>query len=68
MGSGATVTMSSDGFYVDDTPPDFLMDIMSAEIYVDVNQGAFKPVRFQSSNSTIKAIWGCTDEESDVKV
>ncbi|KAK3103480.1 hypothetical protein FSP39_019545 [Pinctada imbricata] len=66
LGSGAEVTASSDGFYIDDTPPVFDLDIMEGDFYVDVNQGPLTPVRFSSSNSTIKAFWSCEDTESEI--
>ncbi|KAK3101942.1 hypothetical protein FSP39_007535 [Pinctada imbricata] len=66
LGSGATVTASSDGFYIDDTPPVFDLDIMKGDFYIDVNQGPLTPVRFSSSNSTIKAFWRCSDKESEI--
>lgn len=59
---------SSDGFYVDTSPPEFDQQIMSLDIYYDVDQGESTPVRYQQSNSTIKAIWKCDDEESDIVV
>ena len=68
LGSGATTVVSSDGFYIDDTPPIFDPEVMGGDIYIDVDQGEFTPVRYQGSNSTIKAFWRCFDEESDVVV
>jgi hypothetical protein len=38
------------------------------QIYIDVTQGEFTPVKYQASNDTIKAYWYCFDEESLVKV
>ena len=67
-GSGASAVSSSDGFYVDITPPEFDQLLMALDIYYDVDQGESTPVRFQGSNSTIKAIWKCNDEESDIVV
>lgn len=67
-GSGAFAVSSSDGFYVDTSPPEFDQQIMSLDIYYDVDQGESTPVRYQQSNSTIKAIWKCDDEESDIVV
>ncbi|XP_033763071.1 uncharacterized protein LOC117344449 isoform X3 [Pecten maximus] len=64
VGSGETAVSSSNGFYIDDTPPAFDTDVF---IYIDVNQGEFTPTYFQSSNSTIKAIWLCEDSESLIK-
>ncbi|XP_076085507.1 uncharacterized protein LOC143056307 [Mytilus galloprovincialis] len=66
LGSGATTVVSSDGFYIDDTPPIFDPDVMGSDIYIDVYQGEFTPVRYQGSNNTIKAFWRCFDEESDI--
>ena len=68
LGSGSNITASSDGFYIDDTPPVFDADVMQGDFYIDVNQGASTPVRFSSSNSTIKAFWTCGDEESEIDV
>ena len=68
LGSGATTVVSSDGFYIDDTPPIFDPDVMGSDIYIDVYQGEFTPVRYQGSNNTIKAFWRCFDEESDIVV
>ncbi|KAL5015119.1 hypothetical protein ScPMuIL_009389 [Solemya velum] len=63
LGSGASVTASSDGFYIDLTPPTFDWDVM---MYIDVTQAAFKPTDYQASNSTIKALWNCEDPESEI--
>ncbi|KAL5014713.1 hypothetical protein ScPMuIL_008983 [Solemya velum] len=64
LGSGASVTASSDGFYIDMTPPTFDWNVM---MYIDVTQAAFKPTDYQASNSTIKALWNCEDPESAIK-
>ncbi|XP_052081925.1 uncharacterized protein LOC127719726 isoform X2 [Mytilus californianus] len=66
LSSGVTTVVSSDGFYIDDTPPIYDPDVMGSDIYIDVDQGEFTPVRYQGSNSTIKSFWRCFDEESDV--
>ncbi|XP_076085326.1 uncharacterized protein LOC143056125 [Mytilus galloprovincialis] len=66
LSSGITTVVSSDGFYIDDTPPIFDPDVMGSDIYIDVDQGEFTPVRYQGCNSTIKAFWRCYDDESDV--
>ncbi|VDI51286.1 Hypothetical predicted protein [Mytilus galloprovincialis] len=66
LGSGVTTVVSSDGFYIDDTPPVFDPDVMGGDIYVDIDQGELTPVRYQGSNTTIKAFWRCFDEESDI--
>jgi len=67
LGSGISDIASSDGFYIDLTPPVFDPDVM-AQIYIDVSQGEFTPVVYQASNDTIKAFWRCYDDESLVKV
>ena len=67
LGSGLTAEASSDGLYIDMTPPVFDPDIMSS-IYIDVTQGEFIPVKYQASSDTIKAYWYCSDEESLIKV
>ncbi|KAK3612537.1 hypothetical protein CHS0354_024514 [Potamilus streckersoni] len=64
LGSGAITTASSNGFYVDLTPPIFDPDVM---LYIDVRQGEFTPTHFQSSNDTIKSVWLCRDNQSDVE-
>ncbi|KAK3104702.1 hypothetical protein FSP39_008103 [Pinctada imbricata] len=64
--TGDQAISSSNGFYVDTTPPVFDSDIMAQEIYYDVSQGVSVPVRYQSSNSTIKSIWKCNDNESGI--
>ncbi|XP_048250418.1 uncharacterized protein LOC124151537 [Haliotis rufescens] len=63
LGSGMSAISSSDGFSVDTTPPDFDQDLM---LYMDVYQGNFTPSAFQGSNDTIKAIWKCSDNESEI--
>ena len=65
MASGVSVISSSDGFYIDVTPPEFDPEVL---LYVDVNQGEFTPVQFQSSNDTIKSLWLCEDPESEIMV
>ena len=67
LGSGATAVVSSNGFYIDESPPIYDGEAMT-EIYIDVSQGAFTPVKYQASNSTIKAFWRCYDDESGVVV
>ncbi|KAK3612515.1 hypothetical protein CHS0354_024486 [Potamilus streckersoni] len=64
LGSGAITTASSNGFYVDLTPPIFDPDVM---LYIDVRQGEFTPTHFQSSNDTIKSVWQCRDNQSDIE-
>ena len=65
LGSGAVAESSSDGFSIDTTVPEFDTDVM---VYIDVNQGEFTPVEFQSSNSTIKAVWLCSEDRSEIEV
>jgi hypothetical protein len=67
-GSGDAAQASSNGFYVDDTPPVFDTEVMSAPFYYDVGQGESTPVKFQKANDTIKCIWKCDDEESGIVV
>ncbi|KAK6192291.1 hypothetical protein SNE40_003784 [Patella caerulea] len=63
LGSGQEAVSSSNGFYIDVTPPVFDEDLM---LYIDVDQGNYTPVTYQGSNSTIKSIWSCVDNESMV--
>ena len=65
LGSGVSVMSSTDGFYVDVTPPVFDKDVM---IYIDVLQGGFTPASFQGASDTIKAVWLCEDSESEIQV
>ncbi|VDI50948.1 Hypothetical predicted protein, partial [Mytilus galloprovincialis] len=67
LGNGLTTEGSSDGFYIDITPPVFDTDVMNGQIYVDVTQGEFTPVKYQASSDTIKAYWYCYDDESLIK-
>jgi hypothetical protein len=67
LGSGLTAEASSDGFYIDPSPPVFDKNVMT-RIYIDVTQGEFTPVKYQASNDTIKAYWYCFDEDSLIKV
>ncbi|XP_064643635.1 uncharacterized protein LOC135497733 [Lineus longissimus] len=62
LGSGAHVTRSSNGFRIDTTAPVLDKDINVT--YIDFEQGEYKPVSYQSSNGTIKALWRCVDQES----
>ncbi|CAC5392346.1 unnamed protein product [Mytilus coruscus] len=66
LGSGLTSEGSSDGFYIDLTPPVFEPEVMT-QIYIDVTQGEFTPVKYQASSDTIKAFWYCYDDESLIK-
>lgn len=68
LGNGLTTEGSSDGFYIDITQPVFDTDVMNGQIYVDVTQGEFTPVKYQASSDTIKAYWYCFDDESLIKV
>ncbi|XP_046547054.1 uncharacterized protein LOC124257108 [Haliotis rubra] len=63
LGSGTEAVSSSDGFNIDTSPPLFDPDLM---LYIDVTQGNFTPVTYQGSNDTIKAIWKCNDNESEI--
>ncbi|XP_048258679.1 uncharacterized protein LOC124137747 [Haliotis rufescens] len=63
LGSGTEAISSSDGFNIDASPPLFDTDVM---LYIDVAQGNFTPVTYQGSNDTIKAIWKCNDNESEI--
>ena len=63
LGNGQSVTASSNGFYVDDTPAE--LDVF---FYVDVNVNEFEPTSFQSSESTISVLWSFIDRDSMVKV
>ncbi|XP_072049468.1 uncharacterized protein [Amphiura filiformis] len=64
-GNGKTTSASSNGIYIDITPPKF--DI---QFYLDVTRSDIndlQPVTHQASNSTIKAYWNFVDEESEIK-
>ena len=37
-------------------------------MYVNVDQGDFTPSKYQSSNSTIKGVWLCVDDENEIEV
>ncbi|XP_053401006.1 uncharacterized protein LOC123523226 isoform X2 [Mercenaria mercenaria] len=63
IGSGEEIVSSSNGFYIDLTPPSFDEEVM---MYIDVRQGDFTPSEFQGSNNTIKAIWLCYDTKSEI--
>jgi hypothetical protein len=65
LGSGGEVIASSNGFYIDITPPVFDEQVM---MYIDVRQGEFTPSDFQGSNNTIKALWLCNDDKSEIGV
>lgn len=67
-GSGDSTIAASNGFYVDDTVPEFDMDIMRGDFYFDVGQGESTPVKYQKSNDTIKCVWKCDDLESGIVV
>ncbi|ESO82597.1 hypothetical protein LOTGIDRAFT_236952 [Lottia gigantea] len=61
LGSGMSVISSSNGFYVDVTPPEVFEETF---LYIDVYQGNFTPVSYQASNDTIRSIFLCEDTES----
>ena len=63
LGNGRSVTASSDGITIDTSPP--ILDYM---FYIDVTQGEFEPVNYQSSNTTIKAYWNFVDDDSEIAV
>lgn len=65
LGSGADAVTSSNGFYIDTTPPVFDEEVL---MYIDVRQGEYTPADFQGSNSTIKSLWLCKDEKSEIEV
>ena len=65
LASGAEVISASNGFYIDLTPPVFETDVF---LYFDVRQGEYLPTFFQGSNDTIKAVWLCTDDKSEIRV
>ncbi|XP_070573735.1 uncharacterized protein [Ptychodera flava] len=60
-GSGRYVVASSDGVYVDDTPP-----IFDYLYHVDKTWSEDEPVTFQGSNSTIAVRWSAYDIGSQV--
>ncbi|XP_038062441.1 uncharacterized protein LOC119732930 [Patiria miniata] len=62
LGNGKSVSASSNGFYVDDTPAQ--LDLF---FYLDVNVNESVPTSFQSSDSTISVLWSFIDMESMVK-
>ena len=65
LASNEVTMSSSDGFYIDTTPPVFDLDVF---MYIDVRQGEFTPVDYQGSNNTIKSVWLCEDDENEIKV
>ena len=65
LSSGESAVSYSNGFYVDTTPPAFNPDVF---MYIDVDQGDFTPVEFQGCNHTIKSLWLCEDDESEIQV
>lgn len=65
LGSGASAQSSSDGFYMDTSPPEFDEQVM---LYIDVTQGEFTPVEAQASGDTIKSVWLCKDNQSAIQV
>ena len=67
LGSGSSAWASSNGFYIDISPPEFDPQVM---FYVDVSQGEDLPAELQAqgSNDTIKAVWLCEDKQSEIAV
>ena len=67
LGSGSSAWASSNGFYIDISPPEFDTQVM---FYVDVSQGEDLPAELQAqgSNDTIKAVWLCEDKQSEIAV
>ncbi|XP_035662464.1 uncharacterized protein LOC118406510 [Branchiostoma floridae] len=58
---GQTVNTTSNGFYIDMTPP-----TLESSFHFDKAQGD-KPTSYQQSNDTIKAYWRFTDSDSGIK-
>ncbi|XP_041378093.1 uncharacterized protein LOC121390363 [Gigantopelta aegis] len=63
LASGVSAVASSEKFNIDITDPVFNASYL---LYIDVGQGKYRPTRFQKSNNTIKVIWKCEDDESNV--
>ena len=61
LGSGRQVVASSDGVYLDVTPP-----VIEELFNIDVNWKETQPIMFQSSNSTIAVQWIADDKETQV--
>ena len=65
LSSGENAISYSNGFYIDTTAPTFDSRVF---MYVNVDQGDFTPSKYQSSNSTIKGVWLCVDDENEIEV
>ena len=65
LSSGEFAVAYSNGFYMDTTPPTFDERVF---MYIDVDQSDYTPVEFQGCNHTIKSLWLCTDDESEIEV
>ena len=65
-GNGRTTSASSNGIYIDITPPIFDIQFYLDATKTDVND--LQPVTHQASNTTIKSYWNFIDEESEIKV
>ena len=53
---------SSNGFYVDVTPP-----VIDEIFHIDLSWNDYEPCVHQGSNSTIAAYWSVTEDESKVR-
>ena len=60
-GSGKDVLASSNGFYIDVTPP-----VIGSIYHIDPSWTDYEPTEFQGSNSSIGAYWEVTEDESMV--
>ena len=63
LGSGKEAFGSSNGFYVDITPP-----VITDIYHIDLSWNDYEPSQFQGSNSTIGAYWEVLEEESMVSI
>ena len=61
-GSGQEAVASSNGFYLDGTPPN-----ITYLVHVDMGWSEMEPSDYQSSNTTIACIWEAVEQESEVK-
>ena len=61
LGSGQSAVFSSNGFYIDVTPPDIRL-----MFHVDMSFSQQKPSMYQGSNDTIMVIWDVNDPQSEV--
>ena len=62
-GSGKVASASSNGFYIDITPP-----VVESIHHIDPSWTDYEPTEFQGSNSSIGAYWEVTEDESMVSV